>query len=39
MTPVRQPTDHDCPNAALIRQNNRELFGNGNKGLVKELHM
>ena len=26
-----------CPQEALIKQTHRELFGNGNKGLVKEF--
>ena len=26
-----------CPHEALIRQSHKELYGNGNKGMVKEF--
>ena len=30
-------TDHNCPHTALIKQSHKELFGNGNVGMVKEF--
>ena len=30
-------SDCICPHEATIKQTNKELFGNGNKGLVKEF--
>ena len=29
--------DHKCPHEAQIKQSHRELYGNGNVGLVKEF--
>ena len=30
-------SDCMCPYEALIRQSHKELYGNGNKGMVKEF--